>query len=66
MDGELCDREFRRSSREPSADLNNSKAETCLNLDLKNDTSRQGECSKDNFLSCPWICPNYIWYPSTL
>ena len=53
MEEELCDREFQRSPREPSADLNNSKDETCLDLDLKN-ISRQGGCSKDKFLSCPW------------
>ena len=46
MDVKLCDREFQRSSREPSADLNDPKAKNCLDLD--NDLSRQGESSNDS------------------
>lgn len=46
MDVKLCDREFQRSSREPSADLNDPKAKNCLDLD--NDLSRQGESSIDS------------------
>lgn len=49
MDGKTCDR---RSSRESSAELNNSEAETCLDLDHKNDISRQGEYSKDFLFFC--------------
>ena len=46
----MCDRESQRSSREPSADLNDPKAENRLDLDI----SRLGECSNRSSLVPVW------------
>ena len=52
MDVKLCDREFQRSSREPSADLNDPEAKNCLDLD--NDLSRLGESSNRSSVVPVW------------